>query len=402
MTEFPVPPDGSPVVGMMEGEVDRFGNVTFTSVNPARVIGSGVSAAIYGSQNVNARLYTSRATIDSTPTTKTWHMPLGLRNLLSYPIGSNQGGVTPSDTSGVYVALIGGPTVTATSGSCASPCTVRMVQYDGTASFTSPNQPYMYWHERLAAVQPAAAGDTVSARRSFVFTGPRAVTNFRFVLIVSAAWPPPNETFWSTFYNAATDSEPDLRAAPPWKKATTLGNGTETWSASTGRLTLGTSALADLILYRADSLAPATNAYIEARLKLNSQQASGTAPQAAFGLGDGQNAITVGIARQQVGFVHGGGFFGLTWSFIGSTYSFPRRSDATALHTYTLRKFGTDSATIEIDGTRVLRITQSQFDGPPFFVPAEATAYFGVGGTTSGNVSSDWAYVTYGIGQSQP
>ena len=401
VTEIPVPPNGPAVVGMLEGDVDRFGNVTFTPVSPARTIGSGVSAAIYGSQNVNARLYTSRATIDSTSTTKTWSMPLGLRNLLSYPIGSNQGSAAPSDTSGVFVALIGGPTVTATSGSCASPCAVSMAQYDGTASFTSPSQPYMYWHERLDAMQPAAAGDTVSARRPFVFTGPRAVTNFRFVLIVSAAWPPPNETFWSTYYDAATDSEPDLRAAPPWKKSATFGGGTETWTASTGRLTLTTSSWADLIFSRADSLSPATDAYIEARIKLNARRASTTAAQAAFGLGDGTSAVTVGIARRQVGFVYGAGFGGFTWSYIGATYSFPS-GDATALHTYRLRKFGTDSATIEIDGTRVLGITGAQFRAPPFFIPATATAYFGVGGSTSNNLTSDWAYVTYGIGQSQP
>src|SRR6185437_9003904 len=131
--------------------------------------GSVHSASIYGTQNVNVRIYANAATVVNNGTTKTWTMFFGVRNLLPYPIGSNQAGETPSDTTGIFLALIGGPTVSQTSGTCAAPCTISATTYDGRGTFTAPNQPYLYWPERLAAKQAVAGADTVSSRRKMVF-----------------------------------------------------------------------------------------------------------------------------------------------------------------------------------------------------------------------------------------
>src|SRR5581483_12360410 len=68
------------VLGLIEGVIDETGHVTFTPVSPvgSRRMLPGVSAAVYGTQNVNVRVYSSRTIIDSTATTKTWRMPIGI------------------------------------------------------------------------------------------------------------------------------------------------------------------------------------------------------------------------------------------------------------------------------------------------------------------------------------
>ncbi len=409
-----VSPAGSEpsVLGLIEGVIDETGHVTFTPVSPvgSRRMLPGVSAAVYGTQNVNVRVYSSRTIIDSTATTKTWRMPIGIRNLLPYPVGATQAGASPSDTLGVFVALVGGPTVTMTSGSCPPSCSVVAQEYDGVASFTAPNQPYYYWHERLAAVQDyrkpsTGLSDTVSTRRPLVFTGPLAVKSFSFAIIVSAAWPPAAETFWSTFYNAATDSEPDLRASPPWKALSASG-GSESWPMANGALGLnGNGGSARMYLYRSDSLDASSQAYIEAQLELNGKPKPADAPRAVLGLSDGTRFVGVGISQSTVGFVSytfSWRTWQFAWDFVGTPYTFPRRTpDGTSVHTYRVRKFGADSATLELDGVRVAMITGAQFPARPFIIPAAVRELFGAG-DQSGTTKTAWSYVTYGIGRTQP
>lgn len=408
LTPPPVP-GGQPVVlGAWEVAVDSAGNVTMNpsaSPNTARV-GNGIDAAVYGTQNVNVRVYAAAATVSTKGQTSTWTLNIGVRNLLSYPIGANQNGPLPSDTMGVYLALYSPPVVTATSGTCASPCTVSVTGYDGTGNFTSTGQPYLYWHERPTAVQPVAGTDTVSARRPLVFTGPSAVTNFRFYVIVAAAWPPPEQTFWSVFYNAATDSEPDVAAKPPWAVSNSaFGAWTANWSSSNGgELIVTAKNGSDVHYYRSDSIAPAMPAYAEAKLFVAGGKKAPTQPETYLVLQDGSRTAAIGVQSGAVGFAQPPYFtsftnFNLGWSFLAGAPTFAL--DATTPHTYRLRKFGTDSVTIEVDGVRRLGIAYSQLPGLSVLTTATATAEFGVGSIT-GTSSTTWSYVTYGLGQSQP
>lgn len=402
----PPAPGGQPVVlGGWRVTVDSAGNVTLdpSGAPGAARVGTGIDAAIYGTQNVNVRVYAAPATVTTQGQTKTWTLNVGIRNLLSYPIGANQNGAAPSDTLGEYLALYSGPVVTATSGTCASPCTVSVTGYDGTGNFTSTAQPYLYWHDRLSAVQPVASTDTVDSRHPLVFSGPSTVTNFSFYLIVAAAWPPPQQTFWSVFYNAATDSLPETNAKPAWKKTFQLFSlGSDTWSSkSGGQLTLTAKSDADILLYRADSIAPAMPAYIEG--KLHVVKNGPTQPETVLLLQDGATTAAVGIQAKEIGFVRPPYFsfpnFALGWSLIANSPTYAL--DATKDHTYRLRKFGTDSVTVEVDGARVMGLPYSQLPGLGVYMPAAASAGFGVSSATGSSNTTVW-YVTYGLGQSQP
>jgi hypothetical protein len=401
----PVPGGQPAVLGGWEVAVDSAGNVNLSpSGTPnASTVGNGISAAVYGTQNVNVRVYAAAATVVTKGGTKTWTLNIGVRNLLNYPIGANQNGPLPSDTLGVYLAVYSPPAVTATSGTCPSPCTVSVTGYDGTGNFTSTAQPYLYWQERPTAVQPVAGTDTVSARRPLVFTGPSAVTNFRFYVIVAAAWPPPAETFWSVFYNAATDTLPETNAKPTWKKAFQLfGLGSDTWSSKNGgQLTLLAKSFNDILLYRADSIAPAMPAYIEGKLHVAKNGPS--QPETVLFLQDGSVTAAVGVQAKKIGFVQAPYFnwpnYALGWSLVANSPTYAL--DATQDHTYRLRKFGTDSVTVEVDGVRRLGIAYNQLPGIGVYMPATASAGFGASSGT-GNSNTTVSYVTYGLGQSQP
>jgi hypothetical protein len=253
-------------------------------------------------------------------------------------------------------------------------------------------------------VQQTAGADTVSARKILRFTSPTAVTNFRFALILGAAWPPPNQQLWSVYYNAATDSEPELHAEPAWKQEKSgFGSGTEAWSANTGLTTTGSS-LNGLYLYRADSLAGPEPAYIEANFKISGKNPSTSDPLAVFGLSDGTRTAAIGVAKDRVGFVEETTSTFLwwqieSWDFIGTTYAIPN-GDAMTSHTYRLRKFGTDSVTIELGGTRIASRSYAQLPSSFSVLPDESTTFFGAAGQASSTVI--WSYVTYGLGQSQP
>jgi len=79
--------------------------------------------------------------------------------------------------------------------------------------------------------------------------------------------------------------------------------------------------------------------------------------------------------------------------------------NATASHTYRLRKFGADSVTLEVDGVRRLGLTYSKLptaalDSVASFATGPAE-FFG-DGSISGNHNSAWSVLTYGIGATQP
>lgn len=405
----PVIPRGADLqAGMISGSVDAAGLVSFDPIGPAPAAAGhapGISAAIYGDQNVTVRLYSSDFQIDSTstPGTKKWSFKVGLRNYLSYPIGSNQGAPQPDDTLGVYVAIVEDPIVTSTSGKCTgSKCKLVVANADGVGAFTATGQKYFYWRERLAAKQPAAGADTTSTRRLWTFSGPAAITGFRFVVMVNAAWPPPHDASWNVFYDATTDSLPDSAAEPRWKTMSTgglfSGPGTESWS--TAGLLLTADDNESLYMYRSDSLGTKESAYIEARLEVN-----GDDPVGIFGLQGSGRLAAVAVADGEVGFVdleHDMLWIfdlGYQWTFVGSTHEL-RGNGGRKTHTYRLRKFGADSVRLEVDGARVLGMKVSQLPQASGQL-SNATAFFGASGT-NGGANSTWSHVTYNFGATQP
>ena len=395
-------------LGVVMASVDGAGNITVTPLQgTSSDLAPGIDGSIYGTQNVNVRVYAAAATITTQGNTKTWTMKFGVRNLLPYPIGSNQAGPSPSDTTGIFLAVIGGPTVTQTATNCPGTCAMSVVAYDGTGTFTAPNQRYLYWRERLAAKQPVAGADTVSARRIIQFTSPKQVTNFTFFLIVGADWPAPAQTNWSVFYNAPTDSAPDQHAKPIWRTGhmSLSGSGTESWSKSAGVDSLILSNNKDYYGYRRDSLAGGTAAYFEAHVKVNN--GGQFKPETVFGFLDGTRMAAVGMTSSQVGFVK---IAFLAKNFLAhglpqSNFVDSTSVTATSAHTYRLRKFGADSVTLEVDGVRRLGLTYSQLptvaqDSVASFTTGPAE-FFG-DGSISGNHNSAWSVLTYGIGATQP
>lgn len=401
-----LPPSG---LGVVEASVDAQGNLTITPLGGGQT-GTGYAPGIdanniYGTQNVNVRVYAAAATVTTSGGTKTWTMNFGVRNYLPYPVGSSQAGPTPTDTTGIFLAMVVGPTVTKTSSRCTGTCAVNVTVYDGMGNFTGPNQPFLYWRQRLAAKQTPAGADTVSQRRTFRFTSPTQVTNFNFYMLVGADWPPPAETNWSLYYNAATDSGAGIAAKPRWKKGSQsfLGTGTETWSKSAGTDAVQATTYQDLFLYRRDSLAAATPAYMEAQLTVASNS-NNSQPGVMLGFLDGSKMAAIGMTRSTVGFVQTStsvfGFGPPAPAFVGSTYSV----NTTQRHIYRIRKFGTDSVTLEVDGTRRVKVNYSQLPGSgsiPTFTTGPAE-FFGATGAGSTTASASWNYVTYGIGSTQP
>ena len=411
-------------LGIVEGNVDSAGNVTLTPLQDgqgaAASYAPGIDGNVYAGQNVNVRVYANAATQSIAGGTKTWKMEYGVRNYLPYPIGSNQGGTTPTDTTGIYLVFVGGPTVTAHGNGCGA-CTMNISRYDGVGNFTSPNQKYLYWRERLAAKQVAAGADTVSHRDSVFFTSPTAVTNFKFYMMVGADWPAPHQNRWSVFYNASTDSAPDLNAKPLWRAGSQspVGLGTEVWSKAAGvdsiRLASGRfTCCTDYFLYRRDSLAANTPAYMDVQVKVNGSGAQ-PQPETNFGFLDGSRMAAVGLTSTRVGFiqyqlVQHTIFFFVRISVREARFISSQAQcsvDGTTDKEYLLRKFGTDSLVLTVGSsrTRCAAISYSQLpiagsDQAASF--ADGPAEFVGQGSSSGAGRSAWTFVAYGIGATQP
>jgi hypothetical protein len=385
-------------VAHLRGTVDvASGKMTFDPVSSsgASLPGSGVSASIYGDQGVTVRIYNS-AVIASAPSAgkKTYTANVGIRNLLGYRIGDEQGALAPSDTMGLYVFMNSGPTVRATSSPCA--CAVTMENRDGTLSFTAPAQGYWYWKEFLGAAGDGS--DTTLNRKPWVFEADTQVTNFSFDVLVSAPWAAPNDSVWRVEYPG--DSFPDTQAEPRWRKYATP-QPVESIAASALTLTT-TSSTDSLFFLRNDSLSTNTNALFEARFRLNNGGAK-SKPQLGLILDDNVKFMAVLVSDSsakagngQVGFVRATG--GAT--FLGTAGTIDTIG-VSAFHTYQIRKFGSDSVVVWIDGARRLFILYA--DLPPTR-SATAASHFIFGSraaATGGNVST-WQYVLYQIGRATP
>jgi hypothetical protein len=378
------------IAGGMRGTVDVIARTLTFERLPTATAGLVGLAGIYGDQGVTVTLYNSPVVIaaSSTPGKETYTADVGVRNLLAFPIGDEQAG-TPVDTMGIFVFVTSGPTVTGTSSPCSPTCSVTVQNAHGMLAFDAPNQQYWHWNDRVGAV--GSARDTTLLRRTWVFEADTQVTAFRFDVLVSAAWPPPNQTRWPLGYEG--DSVPDVAVEPRWTRNAT---GTSTFtlnSPSAGIMTITVPALGRLAFYQSDSLNTTTNAYVEARFRTNT--ATMVSPEISFGIDDQVKFIAAGISSSQAGFLNG------SFAFLPGAVSVT----GTAFHTYQIRKFAADSVQLWIDGVRQVSRVYSTFSA--HLPVTDHGFYFGPAGTGAnptsllGN-SSSWDYVIYEIGATQP
>lgn len=383
----PSTPPGTPsgtVVGTVD---DATGTVTFTPLATSASSDGAADPAIYGSQNTTINVHSTSFSIDSvtTPGTKVWSIGVGLRNLLAYPVGSNQNATAAADSTGVFVFFSTLPIVTLPSG-CG--CSVTVKNAMGAASFTTPApQPYFWYANRLKKAGTAGGTDSTVNNPVWKFTGQSTVHAFTFVLLISAAWPPPNETQWVVSYNGTTDSLIDTKASPPWKLDGFTGGGSEAWSAS--GLALTAPAGKDLYPIRNDSLSATGSAIFDATLSLSN--ANNGVPESFFGFFV-PKVYLVGVAKDKVGFLTLTGP-PYVWAFTGPTYSFPGPNGTTP-HSYRLRKFAADSVVLCVDGARVLAATAASLGGSGVNGAIEA---FGTAGQ-SGPAAATWTFASYTIG----
>jgi len=402
----PAPVGANPsTVGMLRGTVREDGTIVLESMDPSIQVGDGASGAIYGNQNVTAKVTTSAFNLANNGTTKTWTFKLAVHNLLNYPVGSIDGAAIPQDTIGMYVFFPTAPTAIAPN-PCAG-CAISILNTQGSANFTAPNQQYYWYHDRLAAKgQP---GDSTTNVPTWTFTASSTVTSFRFTIILSSPWPRGivgGDTTWSVFYNPLVDSIPDVNGKPRWK---TIGvNDTAVSTLSSGTLTMSANhkngggvicvhflnCSDDRYYYRSDNLDRAENAYIEAKFSLTS---GGSNPVAIIALADSVKFVGLGVGNGKVGFAT---FNQLTdrWEWLSVTVPVT----TTAAHTYRLGKFGASSATIYVDGVERLSALDSVL--PANVVPSftsnvttqalHLSTFFGINAQDA-NASAKINYVTY-------
>lgn len=363
------------------------GTLTFEpppTASPVQTTPSGVVlAGIYGDQGVTVRIYNAPVTITnpSSPGKKTFSAPVGIRNLLGWPIGDEQAGPAPTDTMGIYVFVSSGPTVTGTSSSCSPACTVSVLNEHGTLAFDAPNQPYWHWNERIGAA--SGGNDTTRVRNTWTFEADTQVNGFRFEVLVSAAWPPPNDLRWKIDYQG--DSLPHTQSEPRWRTSTSLGG---TVVATGGVLNITTDPPSSVEFYRSDSVSTAANAYAEARLRLNSTNAG---RRAAVHFSDGVKYVALGINPGNAGFISTAQNASFIASWATTTNTF---------RVYQLRKYAADSAVIYVDGARLGMIAYADLSPDP--TAASGTRVSFGSPRTGGSSSADWDYVTYEIGSPQP
>ncbi|MBK5188529.1 MAG: hypothetical protein JJD97_09790 [Gemmatimonadaceae bacterium] len=330
--------------GMLRGTVREDGTIVLESLDPTIQVGdSNTSGAIYGNQNVTAKVTASNFTLVNSGGTKTWKFTLAVHNLLNYPVGSVDGGAIPYDTVGVFVFFPTAPSVVSPT-NCG--CTVTVQNTQGSANFSGINQKYYWYHDRLSA--KGLAGDSTTNNPTWTFTAPSAVNSFRFTVLLSAPWPrglQSQDTSWAVAYNPASDSIPDANASPRWKRIGLSYGGTN--SASSSGLVMdvikarGNSD--DMFFYRADNLDRSENAYIEARLTLTS---GGSNPVMILALVDSVKFVGLGIGNGKIGMVsfnqNSSG-----WGWVaGSTVSVT----TTSAHVYRVGKFGATTSTVYVDG----------------------------------------------------
>ena len=380
-------------VAHLRGTLDvAAGTLTFDPVSTSGVpVTGGPSAASYGDQGVNVQIYNS-AVVTSAPAggKKTYTATVGVKNLLAYRIGDEQNAAAPADTMGIYVFLNTAPIVSGTSSPCS--CTVTAKNADGVRNFNATNQSYWYWPDILGA--RGSARDTTLARKPWVFEADTQVTRFNFDVLVSAAWASPNETVWTVDYPA--DSLPDTQAEPRWRR---IATSKVTAVAANGLLDLEVQRSKDSILFvRRDSVSSTSSAYVEARFRLNNG-GNDPSPQAGIALDDNARHIALLVSDSafsgpaQVGFANASG------GLLAGAVAIAR---VDTMHTYTLRKFGADSAVAYVDGVRRVKAVYSALPTSQYPAGQPSLFEFGIVSTSAKSTVTTWDYVSYQIGAATP
>jgi hypothetical protein len=369
VTPAPVPPTvNANQAGMLRGTVREDGTVVFESLDPSIQAGdSNASGAIYGNQNVTAKVTISAFNLTDNGTTKTWTFKLAVHNLLPYAVGAIDGtSATPFDTVGMFVFFPSAPSVV--SPAVCVGCTVTIWNTQGAGNFTAPNQLYYWYHDLLAA--KGSPGDSTTHIPTWKFTAPSAVNSFRFFVILSSPWPrglQSQDTSWSVSYNPLADSLPDVNASPVWKPISLNGGGSE--SSSSAGLTIDLSHKHggdDMFFYRSDNLERSENAYIESRLTLSN--AGGSKPVMILGLADSVKFVGLGIGNGKIGFATFNQST-LTWEWAAGA-TLPMSTSAP--HTYRVGKFDGTTATVYVDGAEKFSALNSLL--PNNFLPSYKSA----------------------------
>lgn len=339
---------------------------------------AGVSAQIYGDQNVTIRLFNSIPTVTTTALLKTITANVAIQNLLPYPIGDEQGSSAPIDTIGIFIFFTQEPVVTATTSACAGGCFARVANYDGRGDFDQPLRKYFYFRDRIGAFA-APAGDTSRTRRPWIFEMSPEVTNFQFFVLVSAPWPAPYETRWAVRYRP--DSLP-AQSKPRWQSVVNGSGGS--WSATNGQLSLSGNGNNKVRFVRRDSISSGGDAYIEAVAEVRTGNDN---PKAVIGIADGSRLMALGFSRGRVGLLNAGN------QYISET----TMTLTAGPHRLQLRKYAADSVVYYIDGNRGGKALYSSLPA----TGGSTSFYFGTDVTTTG-VQSTWTSVMYEIGVPHP
>jgi hypothetical protein len=371
----PPAPTPSNTAGMLRGTVREDGTVVLESLDPSIQAGDNVSGAIYGNQNVTAKVTTSNFHVTTSGNTKTWTFTLAVHNLLNYPVGAIDGSATPYDTVGVFVFFPTAPSVVSPANSGA---TVNVLNTQGTASFSGINQKYYWYHDRLAA--KGLAGDSTKNNPLWTFTASSSVTSFRFSVLLSAPWPrgmQAQDTSWAVAYSPSADSLPDVNASPRWKRigvgyGGSYGTSSQGLSMSLDHSSHGTDD--DMFFFRSDNLNRTEKAYVQANVKLT---AGGSNPVFILALADSVKFVGLGIGNGKIGMAtFNSSTLQWQWSAGGTVVQ-----NTTLAHTYRVGKFGADSVTVYVDG--VAKFTTANSLLPNNFMPT----YSGIVGGQAARLS---------------
>jgi len=397
------PPPITQTIGVITGTV--VGNQMTATYTPmgAQAAAYGASPTIYGDPT-KARVtgfFLNTVDVVGPPGvgSRTWTFSVSIHNLMAATQGSNYAGAAALDSTGLFLGFTQLPTVTLPS-PCAS-CAVNVVGTMGTANFTAPNQPYYWYPNRVQAAGTAGGKDSTPGVTWTFKTNSwnpgvtDTVHAFTFQLYVNAIWPAPGQTQWSVSYNGTADSAPESQAEPRWTRFTSTNSatlGVESWSPA-GLVASATNNTRSVYFGRRDSLGT-NSAVMDATVKVANVAAG--VPQAAFGFaepGTGRQMFVV-IASDRVGFGNFAQNSG-NWTFQGGLF-YEYFLDATQAHSYRLRKIGTTSVALCVDGTqRVTRTYGQQQQTRLSF--AQSSTVFGVDGN-AGNSSSTWTAVSWTIG----
>jgi hypothetical protein len=356
-------------VGMLRGTVREDGTVVLESLDPSIQVGdSNASGAIYGNQNVTAKVTASNFVLTNVGGFKTWTFKLAVHNLLNFPVGALDGATsTPADTVGIYVFFPTAPSVVSPANSGAS---ITLLNTQGTASFSGINQKYYWYHDRLAA--KGLAGDSTKDNPTWTFRAPSSVNSFRFTVLLSAPWPrgmQSQDTTWSVAYSPLADSLPDVNASPRWKRIGVNYGGSEIVGSNGLTMSVSHSAHGDpedMFFYRSDNLNRSENAYIESRLSVTTTSSN---PAMILALVDSVKFVGLGIANGKIGLAT----FdpnSLKWTWASATHTVTTSQP----HTYRIGKFGAASFAVYVDGA--LSFSANDNTLPANFLPLY-TSYVG-------------------------